>query len=127
MTTGNTGNKPKNSNRGYIAPNQKSNDRQPDWRGKATLDGKLWLVSGWFKNVTDNKGQTAQIVSLEYTDPDTLPPKPDQGSGQTYQAQSSSGAPSNSAAPSGQQTGSAGGDGGAGVFDDIFGGPNSSF
>lgn len=126
MTTGNTGNKPKNSNRGYIAPNQKSNERQPDWRGKTTLDGKLWLVSGWFKNVTNDKGQTAQIVSLEYTDPDTLPPKPNQGSGQPYQAPSAPSTPSSAAAPSGQQAGPAG-DGGAGVFDDIFGGPNSSF
>lgn len=55
------------TNQGYLFPNAKSNDRQPDYRGKLSVDGKEWLVSGWIREKEGEK-----MISLSLTDPATL-------------------------------------------------------
>jgi hypothetical protein len=57
---------------GFVTPNgQKSNDRQPDWRGRLKDDqGKDWLVSIWNKNKDGDL-----MFSLSLTDPASLPPR----------------------------------------------------
>ena len=110
--------KPKNPNRGYLAPNKKANERQPDWRGKVTVEGKEFLASGWFKDVTNQQGETARIISMEFTDPATLPARP-------AQADQSSGAPAAQQRPANTPAAAPAADAGSGNFDDIFGG--SSF
>jgi hypothetical protein len=113
--------RPKNQNRGYLAPNKKGRDTHPDWRGRLTIEGKEYLLSGWFKDVTKD-GQTVQIISFEATDPATLPPRP------AYPAAAAPGTPAPSAptpppssvAPSPTPASSTPEPGG-GVFDDIFG------
>ncbi|MDI6976640.1 hypothetical protein [Serratia sp. Se-RSBMAAmG] len=62
-------NKNTTKNTGYLFPNEKKNDRQPDFRGKATIEGKEFLISAWKR---DKDG--AEILSLSITDPSTLPP-----------------------------------------------------
>lgn len=62
-------NKNTNKNTGYLFPNEKKNDRQPDFRGKATIEGKEFLISAWKR---DKDGTS--ILSLSITDPSTLPP-----------------------------------------------------
>lgn len=52
---------------GYLYPNQKQNERQPDWRGKLTINGKEWLVSGWTRSDKDG------MISLSVTDPADVP------------------------------------------------------
>lgn len=59
---------PNLQNKGYLYPNEKKQERQPDFRGKLNLDGKEWLISGW------NKGGEG-MISLSLTDPSTLPAK----------------------------------------------------
>ena len=55
-------------NQGYLYPNEKNNDRQPDYRGKLNVDGKEWLASGWIRQ---KDGQ--DMISVSLTDPATLP------------------------------------------------------
>ena len=55
-------------NSGYLFPNKKTKETQPDYRGKATIDGKDWAVSGW----TRQKDGEA-MISLSYTDPAAIP------------------------------------------------------
>lgn len=113
--------KPKNPNRGYLAPNKKNHDRQPDWRGKASVNGQDFLVSGWEKDVTNDKGETARIISFEFTDPNSLPARPAAGApASSGSAPASSPAASPAAAPASQQGG--GQQAGGGAFDDIFSG-----
>lgn len=38
-----------NDNSGALFKNTKQNDRQPDYRGNATVDGVEYWVSGWIK------------------------------------------------------------------------------
>ncbi len=42
------------SNRGYLFPNEKKGDKSPDYRGKLTVHGVDFYVSGW-KKVKDGK------------------------------------------------------------------------
>ena len=109
--------RPRNPNRGYLAPNEKGKPSHPDWRGKLHVDGKDYLVSGWFKDVTNNNGQTAQIISFELTAPASLPQRP------PAQGQAAPAAPSQ-AQSSPQQAPASSGKGGA-AFDDIFEGSGS--
>ena len=78
-------------NKGYLFPNKKSNDSQPDFRGKLTIDGKEWLVSGW-KRSKDGE----EMISLSVTDPASLPPRKgaDPGAAPARPASPPSGAPS---------------------------------
>lgn len=56
---------------GYIARNDKrTNDRQPQWRGKVTIKGKMYYLSLWEKS--------GDIMSMAVTDPDERP-MPGQG------------------------------------------------
>lgn len=56
------------TNQGYLYPNNKSNDRQPDYRGKLSVEGKEFLASGWIREKDGEK-----MISLALTDPSTLP------------------------------------------------------
>ena len=65
---------------GYIARNdRRTNDRQPHWRGKVTVQGKEYFLSLWERD--------ENLMSLSMTDPDTLPPRPNQNQGQQGQIQ----------------------------------------
>lgn len=92
---------------GYIARNdRRSNDRQPNWRGKVMIGGKEYLLSLWEKD--------ANLMSLAVTDPDTLPPRPNQGQG--TQPAPAAGGQAQSNYPSAQAQPPVGGD----PFGDIF-------
>lgn len=96
---------------GYIARNdRRSNDRQPNWRGKVMIGGKEYLLSLWEKD--------ANLMSLAVTDPDTMPPRPNQGQGQGQGAQPAPavGGQGQSSYPSAQAQPPVGGD----PFGDIF-------
>lgn len=86
-------------NSGYLFPNEnKANEKQPDYRGKLTKDGKEWLVSGW-KRMKDGK----EMISFSLTDPNSLPQR---GSGAPRSQGASSGSTpftpqQHSSAPSG--------------------------
>jgi hypothetical protein len=71
----------KRENGGYLFQNtRKTNPNQPDWRGKANINGKEMLVSGWNRDTPDG-----QMISFQLTDPATLPQRP--GGQQGQQAQ----------------------------------------
>lgn len=72
------------TNQGYLYPNNKSNDRQPDYRGKLSVEGKDFLVSGWIREKDGEK-----MISLALTDPATVPAS--QGGGQKPSGASGSG------------------------------------
>lgn len=55
---------------GYLFPNKKTNDRQPDFRGKFTINGKEYLLSGWSRAKDGDN-----MITIQATDPATLPPK----------------------------------------------------
>lgn len=57
----NTNNKP---NVGYLFPNEKKNDKSPDWRGKLTVDGKEFWVSGWNKAKDSKQMITVTITEI---------------------------------------------------------------
>lgn len=60
----------KKDNRGYLYPNKNKNKpTQPDFTGKALIDGKEWRIGAW-ENKTP-EGNT--YLSLSYTIP--LPPQ----------------------------------------------------
>lgn len=92
---------------GYIARNdRRTNDRQPAWRGKVTINGKMYLLSLWEKS--------DEVMSMSVTDPDTLP-QPNQG-GSKGGNKSESNGPSQGGYPSQQAQPPVGGD----PFGDIF-------
>lgn len=64
------------TNQGYLFPNNKTNDRQPDYRGKLSVEGKEFLVSGWLREKDGEK-----MISLSLTDPATLPTSQKGGGG----------------------------------------------
>lgn len=55
-----------NKNRGYLYPNvnKKPDNKQPDYRGKVTIEGKEWALSGW---VEDREGQA--MINIQATEP----------------------------------------------------------
>lgn len=71
---------------GYVARNNRTNDRQPHWRGKVRVQGKEYLVSLWEK-----EGQP-ELMSMSLTDPETMPQRanPSSPSQKGPQASSSS-------------------------------------
>lgn len=84
-------------NQGYLYPNEKSNDRQPDYRGKLNVDGKEWLVSGWIR---DKDGE--KMISISLTDPASLPARGGQRQGgQGQSPQGGAGSPGQSGGQSG--------------------------
>lgn len=63
--------KQKRDNGGYLFRNaDKRTEKQPDFRGKMTVGGKEWLVSGWTR-MKDG----SEMISISLTDPATLPPR----------------------------------------------------
>ena len=44
--------------------NYKKTEKQPDWRGKVNIDGKIWEVSGW-----NRKSDFGELVSLAVSEP----------------------------------------------------------
>lgn len=79
-------------NQGYLFPNKKAHDRQPDFRGRVNVAGTDYLLSGW---VRPKDGE--EMISLSVTDPADLPPRGSSGGGSQKASaptsQSSSGAP----------------------------------
>lgn len=61
-------------NQGYLFPNKKAHDRQPDFRGRVNVSGKEFLLSGWIR---PKDGE--EMISISVTDPSTLPPRAGQG------------------------------------------------
>ena len=91
---------------GYLFPNNKTNDSQPDFRGKISVGGKEFLASGWVRKDRDN------MIAVSLTDPADLPP-----SGQGA-ARSSQGGAARAPAPAPASVPS----GGIGeIFDDLPG------
>lgn len=114
-------------NTGYIIANDRANDRQPHYRGKVTVEGKEFWVSMWKKEPRDGK----EMLSIELTDPATLPPRPgQQAQGQRAQ-QGGQNAPrppaqqSSAPAPAAAQAATPPGEDKA--FDDIFGGDGNQW
>ena len=102
-------------NSGYLFPNKnKSNEKQPDYRGKLTKDGKEWLVSGW-KKMKDGD----EMISISLTDPDSIPQRPGAAGGYQAPAQKPAGAASPFTAPQAPQQSPQGG--GCSDLDDIEG------
>lgn len=67
---------PPANNSGAIFRNRyKRHDRQPDYRGRAVVDGHEYLVSGWIK--TSQRGE--KYMTLAFT-PETLSQPPQQTS-----------------------------------------------
>lgn len=94
---------------GYIARNdRRTNDRQPHWRGKVTFQGKEYFLSLWERD--------ENLMSLSMTDPDTLPPRPNQNQGQPAQSLPQSSSQGQSKYPSEQDQPPVSGD----PFGDIF-------
>lgn len=113
----------KKKNGGYMIANDRSNDRQPHFRGKVTLEGKEYLVSAWRQEPRDGK----DMFSIELTDPATLPQRQNQAQGQSSSPspRPPSAAPAQSAAPRPPAAPPPAGEDKA--FDDIFGGDGSQW
>lgn len=60
-------------NRGYLFKNDTKSGRQPDLKGKITINGKEYWLSAW--NSLSREGK--EMISLSVTDPDTFK-KPEQ-------------------------------------------------
>lgn len=108
-----------NPNKGYLFPNEaKRTDAQPDYRGKITMDGKEFLLSGWKK---DKDGR--EMITISATDPATLPSRPSQSGAPAASSQRSNPAPQRQGPPSppagGQSSNQSGGSLDQG-FGDIF-------
>lgn len=83
----------KNENSGYLFKNaNKNSEKQPDFRGKVTVNGKEFLVSGWSR-VKDGE----DMISISLTDPASLPPR--DGAARPAQASSSGGSFNRAPAP----------------------------
>lgn len=67
----------KKDNRGYLYPNKNKNKpTQPDYTGKALIDGKEWRIGAWENKTPEGNS----YLSLAYTVP--LPPQDTQNSNQ---------------------------------------------
>ncbi len=90
-----------NNKSGYLYINkQKTAEKQPDWRGKVTINGVEYLISGWERMQNGDK-----MISLKVTDPKDLPAAGNRGTGgDTNRSTGSSGrgssVPSANSAPS---------------------------
>lgn len=92
-------------NQGYLFPNKKAHDRQPDFRGRVNVNGEEFLLSGWIR---PKDGE--EMISISVTDPSTLPPRPGQGGKEGRSAPASQGSQP-----------SQGSGGSSGAVGDIFG------
>lgn len=57
----------KNKNSGYLFVNKKKTGKQPDYRGKITIEGKEYWLSGW-----ESEKDGEKMWSLSATDPSTV-------------------------------------------------------
>ena len=93
-----------NASRGYLIQNEKKHDRQPDLRGKVTIEGKEWNLAVWAKGQKDGK----DFFSIEASDPALAPNRAQAGqspgqsgpSGSQGQGSNQSYRPSQPSAPS---------------------------
>lgn len=65
-----TNNINQNPSVGYLYPNDKKTERSPDWRGKVSVNGKDFYMSGWNKT-KDGK----DMITVSITEILPLPPK----------------------------------------------------
>jgi len=50
---------------GLLFPNKrKEAEKQPDYTGKATINGKEWRIAGWKRT-----GQSGSFLSLKFSEP----------------------------------------------------------
>lgn len=99
-------------NRGYLFPNNKTNPAQPDFRGKLTVKGEAFLLSGWNREKDTPEGKVV-MITVEATPASEVQPR-------------GAGAPAAAAAPAGAQSspGAApAADPDGAVFGDIFSQP----
>jgi hypothetical protein len=68
----------KNKNSGYLFVNKKKTGKQPDYRGKITIEGKEYWLSGW-----ESEKDGEKMWSLSATDPSTVTISHNQGSQNT--------------------------------------------
>lgn len=114
----------KKKNSGYLIANDRTNDRQPQIRGKVDVEGKEYLVSIWEKPPRDGKA----MFSIELTDPATLPQRASAQAGAA--AGPSPPRPPQQAAPASVQRPAAAASPPPGedkAFDDIFGGDGNQW
>lgn len=96
-------------NRGYLFPNKKTNPSQPDFRGKLTVDGKEFALSGWNRDKDTPEGLVV-MISVEATLASAVPSR--------QAPPPAAGAPSSSPPPP-----AASSDPDGSVFGDIFSTP----
>lgn len=68
----------KNKNSGYLFVNKKKTGKQPDYRGKITIEGKEYWLSGW-----ESEKDGEKMWSLSATDPSTVPSHTNQNTSNT--------------------------------------------
>lgn len=68
----------KNKNSGYLFVNKKKTGKQPDYRGKITIEGKEYWLSGW-----ESEKDGEKMWSLSATDPSTVPSHNNQNTSNT--------------------------------------------
>ncbi len=51
-------------NVGYLFPNEKKNEKSPDWRGKLSVDGREFWVSGWKKTKDSKEMITVSLTEI---------------------------------------------------------------
>ena len=100
MSTNDQSSKPIKDMAGYIAKNtRRTNDKQPQWRGKVRIGGKEYLLSLWEKD--------SELMSLSVTDPETMPARtPPSSSPQGGSSNNSNNAASSDGDPFGDLFGS---------------------
>lgn len=106
---------PPQKNRGYLFPNtNKTNPSQPDFRGKLTVNGEEFALSGWNRDKDTPEGKVV-MISVEATPASELPTR------QGGAAPAAAGAPASRAPAPAAAAGAADPDGA--VFGDIFSQP----
>lgn len=52
------------NNSGVLFKNKKTSDKQPDYKGKVTVNGKEMEIAGWVK-----EGKNGEYLSLSFKEP----------------------------------------------------------
>jgi hypothetical protein len=59
-----------NEKRGCLFRNDKrGNDKAPDYRGTAEIEGKTWDLSGWVREIKGGKMAGQKMLSLAFQEP----------------------------------------------------------
>lgn len=77
--------------KGYISPAKRTNDKQPTHRGKVTIAGKEWSLSGW-----EREGKYGTYISLTVSEPRE---RQGEGDGERRESGPESGAGAKGSAP----------------------------